>query len=120
MELKETEVRISDNGGYKNIYPKGKDSAMVDPMPFNSYIKIQKMYPNGIEKDGKYGKFYTIKVGYNDDEVGMILNPKEHESYLKAGEVGDEIKLIVRGEQYTKNVNGQSETKTKRVVSFES
>ena len=117
--MEETKAKIVDSNGYKNIYPKGQDSKMVDPMPFNSFIKIHKKYPNGIERDGKWGKFYSIKVDYTGEEVGLILNPKEHESYMSVGEVGDEIKIVVTGEQYQHTKDGKTETKTKRVITFD-
>ena len=92
MELKETQIEITTNGDFRNIYPKKQ-------LETEQYINIEKMFEFGLEKEGKYGKYYIIKAKYNEEEVSFFLNPKEHQALSDIGGIGDLIKMYLYKEE---------------------
>jgi hypothetical protein len=120
-KLEVFEVKVGDKTFY-NVSPKKANIENgTNPMPMDSYVIIEKKYPNGLEKSKSFkqtggkdreSKFYVMRVGYDGKEVGFILNEQEHKSYLNAGEVGDKIKMThVRRSYDQKQSDGTTKQK---------
>lgn len=108
----EQKLEIKKNGEYKNIYFKDKPAEGITGLAAGSHTFITKTpFAEGIEKEGKYGSFYVCKAEYEGEEVGFLLNAKEHEKYASAGGVDDVVKV-----EMTEKAITNFKTKVKMLV----
>ena len=85
MANEEQKLNVKRQDGYSNIYLKD-----IEP---DNYIIVEKVFPEGLEKEGKYGKYYIVKAKYNDEEVSFFLSSREHDTWKNLGGEGDLIKV---------------------------
>ena len=113
MELKQGNLEIQENNGYKNIYPKGYPKQNIKGLEDNEYIEVEKIHESGKPHEGKYGKFYSFRVKYKDENVGFLLNTEEDNlNYTKTGPAGIKIRIIANKYTYTNHL-GQEVIGTK-------
>jgi len=96
MANEEQKLTIKTNGDYKNIDIKTIDN--------ENYIIVKKV--KEFEKNGQYGKFYSVIAEYNNEEVSFLLNGRAGEAYKVLGNTGDTIKITAKliENQYKKGV----------------
>lgn len=85
----------------KNMGKNGKEYSNLDlkTIEDGNYIIVEKMFPEGLKVEGKFGPVYSIGVKYNDELCSFWLNPKQNTAYKECGEVGDKIKVTAREEK---------------------
>jgi len=81
----EQKLEIKTNGEYKNIDIKSIENG--------NYVVIEKIFVEGMEKTGQYGKYYIVKAKYQDEEVSFFLNEKQHNEFKQCGGIGDNVKV---------------------------
>ena len=104
--MNETDLPITENGQYKNIVLKPKPLKGIKGIEPDTYIVVEKVFAEGYENDGKFGKSYSCKVSYKGDEVTFWLNEKEHTIYKDIGGVGDNVKIYLTRESYMNPKSG--------------
>jgi hypothetical protein len=102
----EQEIEIRTNGAFKNIELKPKLHKGIKGLTSGNHIVVSKIYKDGMEKEGQYGKYYIAKVLYKDEEVSFFLNEKEHEAFSKAGNIGDKVKITLNKESFVNKKTG--------------
>ncbi len=102
----EQTLEIKANGTFKNIELKPKLHKGIKGLDNGNHIIVEKIYKDGLEKDGQYGKYYIMKVLYKDQEVSFFLSEKEHAEFSKHGDVGDKIKISLNKEPFVNKKTG--------------
>lgn len=95
QELTITTTVGKDGKEYKNINLKSKPLKNIKGLDDGNSVTVEKVFAKGYEIESTYGKIYSCKVKYKDDEVTFILNPKEHEVYESLGGIGDKVKITL-------------------------
>jgi hypothetical protein len=96
----EQTLDIVENGQYKNLNLKPKPLKGIKGIEPENYVIVEKVFAEGYELDGKFGKSYSCKVQYKGEEVTFWLNEKEHDVYKEICGVGDPVKIFLRRESY--------------------
>lgn len=110
----ESEVKIfetSRNGKtFKNIdLKKGNLEQEVMPLGIDKYVVVERLREMPLQnKFNPNMPNYLVIVLYKGEEVSFFMNSKEFESYSKAGEVGDKIRLFHKRQTYQHVVDGVS------------
>jgi len=102
----EQEINIVENGQYKNINLKPKPMKGITGIDNGNYIIVEKVFAEGFENEGKFGKSYSCKVRYKDEECSFWLNEKEHAIYGPLGGVGDLIRISLNKESFVNPKTG--------------
>jgi hypothetical protein len=102
----EQKLEIKTNGNFKNIDLKPKLHKGIKGLDNGNHIVVEKIYKDGLEKDGQYGKYYIIKALYLEQEVSFFLNEKENEAFSNVGTVGDKVKITLKKEDFVNKKTG--------------
>jgi hypothetical protein len=57
------------------------------------YVIVEKIYAEGKEFEGKYGKSYSCGVKYKGKDCSFWLPELQHKEFAKAGGIGDKVKI---------------------------
>lgn len=93
------ELPIITKGQYKNINLKQKmmNNELGIQVPLlvgEKHIEVEKMFPNGLKKQGQYGDYWIYRVRYLDQEVSFFLNKQNEADALdNLGDIGSKIKI---------------------------
>jgi len=97
----EQDLIIREAGQYKNLDFKPNLKKGYKGLDNGNHIVITKNnFAEGMEKEGQYGKFYVCQVEYKGEDVGFILNEKEHTLYKDCGGVGDKLTVTLNKVEY--------------------
>lgn len=113
--MAEQELQIIANGEHKNINLKPKLNKGIAGLEEGNHVIVEKVFAEGYENDGKFGKSYSCKVKYKGEEVSFWLTEKEHEVYKTIGGVEDKVKITLTKENYV-NKNTGVETRYNKLV----
>lgn len=102
----EQKLEIKSNGKFNNIDLKPKLHKGIKGLDNGNYIIVEKIYKDGLEKEGQYGKYYIMKVLYQEQEVSFFLSEKEHAEFSSLGEIGDKIKISLKKEPFVNKKTG--------------
>ena len=102
----EQKLEVKTNGTFKNIELKPKLHKGIKGLDNGNYIIVEKIYKDGLEKEGQYGKYYIIKALYDGQEVSFFLSEVENALYTKAGVVGDKVKISLKKESFVNKKTG--------------
>jgi K+-transporting ATPase A subunit len=103
----EQDIEIVKNGEYNNINLKPNFKKGVKGLAIDNHIIVEKTkYAEGREIKTKFGSMYSCLVRYKDTDVSFICSDKEHASYVKAGGVGDKIKILMTKFTWTNRQTG--------------
>jgi len=110
MTQTETTLPIVQNGKYNNItvetkyewdkakkvFKFGADNKKIvkaQGLRPGEFIIVEKKFPDATEREGQYGKYYTVLVNYLGSDVGFFLNERYVNTWNNLGGVGDKIKI---------------------------
>ena len=100
--MEEKILKVTTNGEYKNINLReklvvevGGETVVTEKFVLeDGFITVTKQFAEGLEKVGKYGKYFICKMIYNGEEVSTIMNERMHEAYKVLGGEDSTIKVI--------------------------
>lgn len=104
--MTEQTLEIQENNGFKNLNLKPKLHKGIKGLDNGNHVVVNKLFKDGLEKTGQYGKFYIIKALYQDQEVSFMLSEKEHTGYRDCGEIGDNIQILLSKESVVNKKTG--------------
>jgi hypothetical protein len=113
-QIKTKEFNGKDGKVYHSINLKPKEGE--DSLQPNQYCVLEKVFAEGIEKEGKYGKYYICRVKYNDKDCSLLLSAKEHDNFKVVGEAGSKIKAILEEVRVEFYIGAEKKTKQVRLV----
>jgi len=92
--MKQLKINTKESNGkvFKNIDLKELGNG--------EFIVVEKLYAEGQEFSGTFGKSYSCKALYNTESISFWLREKynEHKRYADCGGVGDKVKIIAKEE----------------------
>lgn len=97
-QLKTEEFKGKDGKIYYSLTLKPKDGK--DSLQPGQFVVVEKTFPEGLEKDGKFGKFYICRVNYDGKDCSLLLNTKEHDVFKIAGGAGAKVKISLSEEPF--------------------
>ena len=105
--MSEQELEITQNGEYKNIRLKPNLVKGLKGLEYDNYIIVEKTdFAEGMEFNGQFGKSYSCRVTYKDEQVSFWLNEREHTAYKGVGGVGDKVKITLFKHTFTNPKTG--------------
>lgn len=104
--MAEQKLEIVQNGDFKNVNLKPKLHLGIKGLDNGNHIIVGKLFDDGLEKEGKFGKYYITKVLYDSEEVSFILSDKEHAAFKAEGTVGDNVKITLNKESMVNKKTG--------------
>jgi len=110
----EQEIKIVENGQYKNINLKSKLHKGIKGLEDGNHIIVEKVYAEGREyqsptlkdRNGDPLMSYSCRVVYLDNEVSFWLSAFEHETYQALGGEGDKLKITLNKEPFVNPKTG--------------
>lgn len=97
-------MKIEQNGDFKNV--------KLGDIALNNSVIVNKVFEGGFEKEGKFGKFYTVNFEYKGERVGTIMTPKIFEQWkslpqgqIKISRTAEEVEFTKGGKQQKKLIN---------------
>jgi hypothetical protein len=105
---KDLQIVKSEKDGktYNTLYLKPNKTKKIEGLGYDNFIIVEKLYAEGKQFNGKFGKSYSCAVRFKDQDCSFWLNEKEHDAYKQLGGIGDKIKITCYRHEYSfKNVD---------------
>lgn len=118
----EQDLKIYENGQYKNIYPKtkykrngpklvldenNKKIPLYEGLDDGNHIVVEKTsFAEGKKIEKPTYVMYVCQVTYKGEDVSFVLYETEHAKYASAGDVGDKVRITLRKESVVNQKTG--------------
>lgn len=106
QKLVGVETKGKEDKVYVNFNLKSKPLKGIQGIDPGNYIVVKKVFAEGKEFNGQFGKSYSCRVEHNGVEGSFWLNEKEHAKFKDCGGIGDNVKISLNKEPFVNKKTG--------------